>query len=139
MAKCVPSWDAFLFLTDGTIVDQQINSSVVLKFAINAIVACGKPRIALHKGPDCPLGKADNGILRRGILRKPQVIDRIKTVLAEVALDGFSVNAVLYAGDLHMGLAIIRVRVCVSIGVLSGQMVGLHRCFPRNQPNIKPQ
>lgn len=119
--------------------DQQINSSVVLKFAINAIVACGKPRIALHKGPDCPLGKADNGILRRGILRKPQVIDRIKTVLAEVALDGFSVNAVLYAGDLHMGLAIIRVRVCVSIGVLSGQMVGLHRCFPRNQPNIKPQ
>ena len=106
--------------------DQQVDSTIVLKFAVNAIVTSRKPGIALYQGPDCPLRKTDDGILRRGILKKPQVIDCIEAVLAEVPLDRFPVNAVLYTGDLHMGISVIRMSLGVGISILSGQMAGLH-------------
>ena len=55
--------------------------------------------------------KADDCVFRRRHICKPQIIDGIQARLAKVCLDRFSVNGVLNAGNLHIGISIVRVAV----------------------------
>lgn len=63
-----------------TIVDQQIDCTVVLKFAVNVIVACTEPGVAFYQRSEGPVCKVYNSILRRAEPKK----DRLLTVSRQV-------------------------------------------------------
>lgn len=115
-----------LLVADSAIVYQQIYSSVILKLTINTKVSGSKPRAAIQKGLYRPLGETHYGIFSRCISAEPHVVDRVKTYLAEVALDGFSVNLILYSGYLNMGITVVWESKCMSISIVPSQMARLH-------------
>ena len=106
----------------GAIVDQQIDLAIVLKLAVNTIVTGREPGMACQLGLHCPFCKAHNSIFSRCVSAKPHIIDRVKAGLAEVLLDGFSVNLILDSADLNMGITIVRERH--NIGVCMFSLLG---------------
>ena len=108
-----------LAVPGGAIVDQQIDLSIVLKLAVNTIVTGREPGMACQQGLHRPFCKAHNGILSRCISAEPHIIDRIKTSLTEVLLDGASVNLIFDTADLNMGVTIVRECHDISVRIVA--------------------
>ncbi len=95
--------------------DQQIDLASVLKLAVNTIVTGREPGMACQQGLNRPFCKAHNSIFSRCVSAEPHIVDRVKTGLTEVLLDGFAVNLILDSADLNMSIAIVRERHNMSV------------------------
>ena len=118
--------------------NQQINLTVVLKLTVNSKVAGREPGIACQQGVNCLLIEADNSVFSRCITAKPHIVDRVKAGLAEVTLNGFSINLIFYSADLNMSIAVVGVCHYMYIGITARHMTGLRiaSCFLNELPAI---
>ena len=93
---------------------QQVYIAIVFEFTVYSIVPGRKPRMGVQQRLNGSVFKADDCILRRRHICKPQSIDGIQTSLAQVGLDRFP--GILYTGKLHISISIVWVAVGVDIG-----------------------
>ena len=66
---------------------QQIDSSVFLKFTVNAIVSSREPGVCVQQWLDRLILKTDHRILCRRLGCKPKAVDGIQAGLAELVLN----------------------------------------------------
>ena len=93
---------------------QQVYVTIVLEFTVYSIVPGRKPRMGVQQRLNGSVFKADDCILRRRHICKPQSIDGIQTNLTQVGLDRFP--GILHTGKLHISISIVWVAVGVNIG-----------------------
>ena len=93
---------------------QQVYIAIVLEFTVYSIVPGREPRVRIQQRLNGAVFKADDCILRRRHICKPQSIDGIQTNLTQVGLDRFP--GILHTGKLHISISIVWVAVGVNIG-----------------------
>ena len=96
---------------------QQIDSSVFLKFTVNAIVSSREPGVCVQQWLDRLILKTDHRILRRRLGCKPKAVDGIQAGLAELVLNQIPVNIILNSGYLKRGIGVVRENISMGIGV----------------------
>ena len=108
--------------------NQQIDCSIILKLTINTIISGRKPWITIQQRTDCSVLKTDNGILCRGLIRKPQIIYGIEAILTQPVLYRVPVNCVLHSCYLQTCIGIVGKDISVGIGIcfLISQTAGQH-------------
>ena len=97
-----------------TVMHQQVYIAIVLEFTVYSIVPGREPRVRIQQRLNGAVFKADDCILRRRHICKPQSIDGIQTNLTQVGLDRFP--GILHTGKLHISISIVWVAVGVNIG-----------------------
>ena len=95
---------------------QQVYIAIVLEFTVYSIVPGRKPRMGVQQRLNGSVFKADDCILRRRHICKPQSIDGVQTILTQVVLDRIPINGILHTGKLHISISIVWVAVGVNIG-----------------------
>ena len=95
---------------------QQVYVTIVLEFTVYSIVPGREPRVRIQQRLNGAVFKADDCILRRRHICKPQSIDGIQTILTQVVLDRIPINGILHTGKLHISISIVWVAVGVNIG-----------------------
>ena len=90
--------------------------AIVFEFTVYSIVPGREPRVRIQQRLNGAVFKADDCILRRRHICKPQSIDGIQTILTQVVLDRIPINGILHTGKLHISISIVWVAVGVDIG-----------------------
>ena len=76
-------WDAFLRISVGTVVNQQVDFSIAFELAVNAKLLVREPWMSVQQRLNDTIFKTDDFILRWRLFREPKAIDRIQAGLAQ--------------------------------------------------------